>query len=71
MQESIIQYSGIYEEMEVFNDKFYVEPSLDSKEFPERRNIKRSLEISFTLSGAAMLGCQCSNQFFNNITFNR
>ena len=35
MQESIIWYSdimsGIYEEMEVFDDEFYVEPSLDSE----------------------------------------
>ena len=32
MQESIMRYSGIYEEMEVFNNEFYVEPSPDSEE---------------------------------------
>jgi len=40
MQESIIRYSGIaegitsgiYEEMEVFDDEFYVEPSTDNEE---------------------------------------
>ena len=36
MQESIIWYSGmvsdIYEEMELFDDEFYVEPSMDNEE---------------------------------------
>jgi len=36
MQESIIRYrgiaSGIYEEMEFFDNEFYLEPSPDNKE---------------------------------------
>ena len=31
-----IVYNGIYEEMEVFDDEFYVEPSIDKK----ARNVK-------------------------------
>jgi len=38
MQESIIQYSGIYEEMEVFDDEFYVEPSPDNKESSRKKH---------------------------------
>jgi len=37
MQESIIRYSGIYEEMEVFDDEFNVEPSLGNKEFSRKK----------------------------------
>ena len=45
IQESIVQFSCIYEEMEIFDDEFYVEPSLDSKNLPERRNVKHLSEI--------------------------
>jgi len=41
MQESIIHYSGIesniYEEIEVFDDEFYVEPSLDNEESSRKK----------------------------------
>jgi len=41
MQESIIRYSGImsgiYEEIEVFDDEFYLEPSLDNKESSRKK----------------------------------
>jgi len=41
MQESIIRYSGIasgiYEEMEFFDDEFYLEPSLDNEESSRKK----------------------------------
>jgi len=42
VQESIIQYSGgIYEEMEVFDDEFYIEPSPENEEF-SRKNYQKT-----------------------------
>jgi len=37
IQESIVQFSCIYEEMEIFDDEFYVEPSLDSEELSRKK----------------------------------
>jgi len=37
MHESIIQYSGIYEEMEVFDNEFNVEPSPGNKESSRKK----------------------------------
>jgi len=59
MQESIIRYSGIasgiYEEMEVFDDEFYVESALTRKNLPER-SIEQHSSKNRT---GTMLGCQC------------
>jgi len=37
IKEAIIQCSGFYEEMEVFDDEFYIQPSLDSKESSRKK----------------------------------
>ena len=63
-----MRYSDIYEEMEVFNDEFYVEPLPDSEEpFRAKKRQGFIIEINFMLSRVAMLGCQCSNQFLTTL----
>jgi len=58
MQESIIRYSGIasgiYEEMEFFDDEFYLEPSPDNKESSRKK--RQTLSKNRT---GTMLGCHC------------
>jgi len=54
LQESIIQYSDIYEEMEVFDDEFYVQPLPDNKK--SSRNKHQTFIKKRT---GTMLGCHC------------
>jgi len=57
-------YVGIHEEMKVFNNKFYVEPSPDIQEPSRKKKCQTFIRNPlYTLSGVAMLGCQCSNWF--------